>query len=70
MYRYLNGHKKDSILLLELDGIKEWQVRNGEVVLIKGDTLYSYNDRSGLRKIVESNELSYNYHNVYQLGIK
>ena len=70
IYKYLKGYESHPILLLELTDIKEWYLKEKEILLLKGNTLYSYNDGNGLRKIVENNELNYNYKNIYQLGEK
>ena len=58
------------VLLLELDSIKEWQIIGDEILMLKEETLYSYNDHNGLRKIVEYNELQYNDTGIYKLGEK
>ena len=60
----------NTILLLELEDIKEWYIENNEVIILQEDTIYSYNDQNGLRKIVENSELKYNYHNIYKIGKK
>lgn len=70
IYKYLKGYPKNPILLLQLENIKDWRILEDEVVLIQNEILYSYNDLKGLRKIVENNELNYNYKNIYQIGIK
>lgn len=58
------------ILLLELDNIKEWQIVGEEIIILSEDTIYAYNDKRGLRKIVEYKELNYNYENIYKVGEK
>jgi len=70
IYKYRKTNKEHPILLLELENIKEWQVRENEIILLKEDAIYSYSNQNGLRKIVESNELNYNYKNIYQIGEK
>ncbi len=67
IYKQLNNNK---VLLLELDNIKEWFIKNDEIIILQEDTIYSYNESNGIRKIVENNELKYNYHNIYQIGEK
>lgn len=61
-YKNINGY--NSILLFELENIKDWKIYNGDIILIVDDTVYMYNDNSGLRKILEYNELNYNYDNI------
>ena len=70
IYKVLNTNKKSSILLLELNDIKEWKVINDELIILVDDTIYSYKDETGLRKILKSNELNYNYKNIYKVGKK
>lgn len=61
-YKNINGY--NSILLFELDDIKEWKIYNGDIIMIVDDTVYMYNDNYGLRKILKYNELNYNYENI------
>ena len=70
IYRVLDTNKNYSKLLLELDDIKEWKVYNGTIVIMAGDTIYTYTEKEGLRRIVKSNELKYNYKNIYKIGKK
>ncbi len=70
IYKALDTNKKHSILLLELDDIKEWKVSNGIIIIMARDSIYQYTDQEGLRKIVKSNELKYNYKNIYKIGKK
>ena len=41
-----------------------------EIILLKDDTRYSYTEDNGLQKILENNELKYNYKNIYKVGKK
>mgnify|MGYP003315922108 CR=1 FL=1 len=34
------------------------------------NSIYEYTEKEGLRKIVKSNELKYNYKNIYKIGKK
>ena len=70
IYKVLNTNKKQAKLLLELDNIKEWNVYNDKIIIMAGDTIYQYTEKEGLRKIVKSNELKYNYKNIYKIGKK
>ena len=65
VWKYYN---KNEILLLELEDIKDFKVKDNELLIIQNGCLYSYNDKSGFRKILESNELKYNYKNIIYLG--
>ena len=69
IYKKLKG-TKNNILLLELNDIVEWKVVEDEIIILVDNTIYYYNDSTGLRKILENNELRYNYKNIYNLGIK
>ena len=70
IYKVYSFLKEKPILLLELENIKEWTVIDGQILLLQEDTLYSYTEEEGLRKIVEYNELKYNYKNIYKIGKK
>ena len=70
IYKSLDTSKTSSILLLELNDIKEWQVVDNEIIILTEDTIYNYSDKYGLRKILENNEFKYNYKNIYKLGKK
>ena len=67
IYKRIDNHK---VLLLELEDIKEWWIKGNNIILLQGDTIYSYNETNGLRKIIENNELKYNYQNIVQVGEK
>lgn len=70
IYKVLDSNKNHRILLAELDNISNWLVRNRELVLLVDDTIYSYDDEYGLRKILTTNELKYNYENIFEVGKK
>lgn len=70
IYKVLETNKKNSKLLLELDDIKEWKVYDNTIIIMAGNTVYTYTEKEGLRKIVKSNELKYNYKNIYKIGKK
>ena len=65
-YRQLKSGYKE--LLFELNDVKEWSVIDRKIIMVKDDSIYLYDDELGLRKILEYNELKYNYHNIYQIG--
>ena len=67
IYKYLESKEKKPILLFELDNIKEWNITKDEIIVLKDDTVYSYTDKNGLRKILENKELNYNYKNIYKV---
>ena len=65
IYRIINNENK--VLLFELDNIKKWYVYDKDILLIKDDEAYLYNDETGLRIIVEYNELNYNNQELIHL---
>lgn len=69
-YKALDTHKNNPILLFELNNIKEWSIIDRDILLISKDTVYLYNEETGLRKILETNELNYNYKNISKLWKK
>ena len=66
IYKRLKG-SKNNILLLELKDIVEWKVVNDEIVILVDNIIYSYSEIGGLRKILENDELRYNYKNIYSM---
>lgn len=64
---YKNRTDSKRCLLFELSNPTEWNVYDGELLVLKDDTLYLYSDQTGLRRLVEYNELKYNYKNIYYL---
>lgn len=64
-YKQMNGANR--ILLFTLEGVEEWNVFDKEIILKKEDSVYLYSDKAGLRKIIEYNELNYNYKNIVYL---
>ena len=70
IYKVLDTNKKYSKLLLELEDIKEWYVYDDMIIIMAKDTIYTYTEKEGLRKIAKSNELKYNYKNIYKIGKK
>ena len=67
IYKKLKG-TKNNILLLELNDIVEWKAIDDEIIILVDNTIYYYNDSTGLRKILKNNELRYNYKNIYNIG--
>lgn len=70
LYKALDSKKDKRILLAELNNITDWLVKDREIILLQDDTIYSYDDIYGLRKIISTNELRYNYKNIYDLWKK
>ncbi len=70
IYKALDSNKKDRILLGKLNNISDWFVKEREVIILSQDTIYSYSDQYGLRIILSTNELKYNYRNIYNMWKK
>ena len=47
-YKALDTHKNNPILLFELNNIKEWSIIDRDILLISKDTVYLYNEETGL----------------------
>lgn len=67
VYKAYQDAENNKILLFELDEIKDWKVFDDVILLISDDSIYSYHEDRGLREILISNELKYNYENLYML---
>ena len=65
--KVIKESNKNTELLFELDNIKEWNIVNNNIYILTNDTIYSYNEENGLNKIIEYNELNYNYKNIYKV---
>lgn len=61
-YKNISGY--NSIYLFSINNVKDWYVENDNIILLVDDTIYQYNDKTGLRKIIEYNELKYNNKNI------
>lgn len=66
-YKVLENNLAHPITLFKLNNISDWYIVDRGVILIKDDTLYYYDDENGLKEILISNELKYNYKNIYYL---
>ena len=62
---YRQIKKENKVLLFELKDVDEWMVVGDNIILISDGIVYNYSDNTGLRMILESNELKYNYKNIY-----
>ena len=67
LYKAYQDKEEDKILLLELEGLNDWKVFDDTIILISGESLYTYHENFGLREILISKELNYNYENLYML---
>ena len=67
VYKAYQDAENNKVLLFELDEIKDWKVFDDVILLISDGSIYSYHEDRGLREILISNELKYNYENLYML---
>lgn len=65
IYRVIQEDYQHPIMICQFDNIKEWQVHDGGVSFIVGDTLYLYTDIYGLKPILKNSEFQYNSKNIY-----
>ena len=70
IYKIYQQAKDISILVGIIGDVTEYGIYKDELLILKEDTLYHYHEEQGLRKILMSPELKYNYKNIYQLGKK
>lgn len=70
VYQVLKDFPDYKILLFKFDDFKEMKVVNNNVFGIVGDTVYMYNNNTGLRKVAQNRELVYNYQNIYDIYYK
>lgn len=70
LYQIYKEEPKHKILLLSLENVKDWNIYDDKIILIKEDTIYCYTNETGLKEIINSNELKYNYKNIYKVGKK
>lgn len=64
VYRCSEDNVYKPTLLFKLNKLTEWRVKNGDIMVVAGDTVYFYNDNVGLRKIAVNSELNYNHKNI------
>lgn len=67
VYKIVGDYTDNKILLFKFEDFKEMKVINNRVFGISGDTLYSYSEEEGLRKIAYNRELVYNYKNIVDI---
>lgn len=67
MYQVYKNNLENRIILFTVGNIKEIIVKEDNVYYLKGDTLYRYNHKYGIRKLVKYDELKYNYKNIISI---
>lgn len=69
-YKAKKGKEQYATMLLQMYDVKEWFIEKDTIYFTKQDSIYSYSENSGIRKLVEYNELRYNYKNIYKIWKK
>lgn len=64
IYRSHKDNPSHGQLLFKFDNITEWKVKNGDVLVANGATVYFYNEEQGILPIAYNTELTYNYNNI------
>ena len=70
LYKVFRNDIEHPIMLCTFDEVSEWKVKDSNVMVVSGDTMYYYNDVVGLLPIVVSGELKYNYKNICDFVVK
>lgn len=65
VYKIVGDNYDYKVLLFKFDDLKELKVLNGNIYFISYDTVYMYNDKIGLKRVIEDRELIYNYKNIF-----
>jgi len=68
-YKSVKGYEEYPTLLFNLYDVKEWFIMNDTIYLTRQDCIYSYNN-DGLKKMIQYNELRYNYKKIYNVWKK
>lgn len=65
--RFYRDGNNNKMFLFELNDVVDYKIINDNILLISNGNLYFYNDLYGLKLIYYSNELKFNYNNIYSL---
>lgn len=67
VYQTFEKNDEEAILLFQDANIVDWKVVDNVIFYLSGSTIYQYDDYTGLKKVIESNEFKYNYENVFEV---
>lgn len=67
VYSIIGNNYDYKVLLFKFDAFNEVKVLNGNVYGINKDTVYMYNNKIGLKKVLTNRELIYNYKNIFDV---
>ena len=65
---YMEMDEGSRILAFNLDKVTNWENVGRDIILLRENTIYLYNEEVGLRKIISYDELKYNNINIYKVG--
>lgn len=64
----LNKNNLDKpMLLFKQDNMKEIKVIDNTIYYMVGDSIYLYNNETGIQKVLQNSEWNYNYTNIYNV---
>ncbi len=64
-YQTFEGHLDQAILLFQDAQVVDWQVVEDGLYFLSGDTIYQFDDYTGLKRILQNNEFKYNHQNIF-----
>lgn len=67
VYKIVGDNYDYKILLFSFDNLQELKALNGNLYFINHDTVYMYNDKIGIKRLIEDRELIYNYKNIFDV---
>lgn len=66
-YETFEGNLEKEVLLFQDANVVDWKVVDNVIYFLSGSTIYQYDNYTGLKKVVQSNELKYNYQNIFEV---
>lgn len=67
IYLTFQDHLDQAVLLFQDPKMVDWKVEEGVIYFLSDSTIYQYDEYSGLKPVIESNELRYNYKNIFEV---
>lgn len=67
VYQIVGSNYDYKILLFKFNDFKDLKIENNNLYGISGDTVYMYNNKTGLKKAATNRELLYNSENIYDI---
>lgn len=67
LFVFYDSFDSSPVLLSTSKELKEIKIVNDEIYFIDQDTLYSYQQRNGLQKILQRREIKFNSQNIYEV---